>query len=215
MAIPSNLAIWERVRHVPDEAKKAFNNGKFSGTDINPVWRLKMLTEVFGAAGIGWYTDQVTFREQTIGDEVMVFCDLNLYVKDGGEWSKPIFGTGGNAICKATRNGASSTDEGYKMAYTDAISVACKALGIGADVYFDKDKTKYTASHADQQPAEATAGDPQIEYATPEQVAYINAHATAAQIKSCRSMYGARLEKLTAEVAGKLIRKLDGGVVNG
>jgi hypothetical protein len=29
------------------------------------------------------------------------------------------------------------------MALTDAISVACKALGMGADVYFEKDRTKY------------------------------------------------------------------------
>lgn len=29
------------------------------------------------------------------------------------------------------------------MALTDALSVACKALGIAADVYWDKDKTKY------------------------------------------------------------------------
>ena len=29
------------------------------------------------------------------------------------------------------------------MAVTDALSVACKQLGIGADVYFDRDKTKY------------------------------------------------------------------------
>ena len=30
------------------------------------------------------------------------------------------------------------------MALTDAISVSCKALGVGADVYWDKDDTKYT-----------------------------------------------------------------------
>jgi uncharacterized protein with PIN domain len=29
------------------------------------------------------------------------------------------------------------------MAYTDAISVACKLLGFGADVYWAKDNTKY------------------------------------------------------------------------
>lgn len=29
------------------------------------------------------------------------------------------------------------------MALTDAISVACKALGFGADVYWDADKSKY------------------------------------------------------------------------
>ena len=30
------------------------------------------------------------------------------------------------------------------MATTDAISVACKSLGMGADVYWDKDRTKYS-----------------------------------------------------------------------
>lgn len=32
------------------------------------------------------------------------------------------------------------------MATTDAISVACKQLGIGADIYWDKDKTKYSSA---------------------------------------------------------------------
>ena len=30
------------------------------------------------------------------------------------------------------------------MALTDALSVACKALGVAADVYWQADKTKYT-----------------------------------------------------------------------
>ena len=29
------------------------------------------------------------------------------------------------------------------MALTDAISVACKALGVGANIYWDSDRTKY------------------------------------------------------------------------
>ena len=41
------------------------------------------------------------------------------------------------------KNGLYTSDECFKMALTDAISVACKALGIGADVYWDKDSTKY------------------------------------------------------------------------
>ena len=83
------------------------------------------------------------------------FVDINLYVKVDGEWSKPIFGTGGSklvSIEKKYSRGASEPstslflfDEAYKMAYTDALSVACKALGIAADVYYEKDKTKYTA----------------------------------------------------------------------
>lgn len=139
-----NMKIYNAVRAVPAEAKKAFNNGKFSGTDINPMWRIKTLTEQFGPAGIGWYTETLSERSETYGETVMAIVDINLYVKVGGEWSKPIFGTGGNALVKETKSGAVPSDEGYKMAYTDALSVACKALGIGADVYFEKDKDKYT-----------------------------------------------------------------------
>lgn len=138
----NNLDIYEAGRAVPPEAQKSFNNGRFSGTDINPMWRIKKLTELFGACGVGWYYDIVSERAEEHGGMTIAVVDLNLYIKVGGEWSKPIYGTGGNTI--VTKNGAVS-DEGYKMALTDALSVACKALGIGADVYFSKDKTKYTA----------------------------------------------------------------------
>ena len=40
--------------------------------------------------------------------------------------------------------GLHTSDEAYKMAYTDAISVACKMLGMGADIYWNADATKYT-----------------------------------------------------------------------
>ena len=140
-----NLFYYEQGRDVPDEAKKSFNNGKFSGTDINPMWRIKKLTEMFGPAGIGWYTEILSERFEEHADMTIAVVDLNLYVKVNGEWSKPIYGTGGNNVVRK----GSVSDEGYKMAYTDALSVACKALGIGADVYFDKDKTKYTASQTE------------------------------------------------------------------
>lgn len=135
-----NLEIYEKARVVPPEAQKQFNNGKFSGTDINPMWRIKKLTEIFGPCGIGWYTDHVKERAEEHGEVTMAIVNLDLYVKWGGEWSKPIYGTGGNVLLRK----GSPSDEGYKMAYTDALSVACKALGIGADVYFSGDKTKYT-----------------------------------------------------------------------
>lgn len=144
MAENNNMKIYNAVREVPAEAQKAFNNGSFSGTDINPMWRIKTLTEQFGPAGIGWYTEIISERSETYVETVMAIVDINLYIKVGGEWSKPIFGTGGNRLVLETKNGAKASDEGYKMAYTDALSVACKALGIGADVYFKKDKDKYT-----------------------------------------------------------------------
>lgn len=142
---PTNLRYYAHAMEVPKDAQKDFNNGNFSGTDINPMWRIKMLTEMFGPAGIGWYTEVLSERmEEITDDHTICIVDLNLYIKVDGEWSKPIFGTGGNTLKTKTSKGyIKSTDEGYKMAYTDALSVACKALGIGAKVYWSKDHTKY------------------------------------------------------------------------
>lgn len=36
------------------------------------------------------------------------------------------------------------------MALTDAISVACKALGFGADIYWEAGRTKYNAAPPEQ-----------------------------------------------------------------
>lgn len=137
-----NLEIYEAGRAVPKEAQKSFNNGKFSGTDINPMWRIKKLTELFGPCGIGWYYEVTSERAEEHGDVTIAVVDLNLYIKVNGEWSKPIYGTGGNILLRK----GSTSDEGYKMALTDALSVACKALGIGADIYFASDRTKYTVA---------------------------------------------------------------------
>lgn len=150
-----NLTYYNAGRAVPEEAQKSFNNGKFSGTDINPMWRIKKLTELFGPAGLGWYYEVVSERAEEHGDVTIAIVDLNLYVKCDGEWSKPIYGTGGNVLLRK----GSTSDEGYKMALTDALSVACKALGIGADIYFAKDKTKYTAQ-------EKPASDDKLERCT-------------------------------------------------
>ena len=53
-------------------------------------------------------------------------------------------GIGGNTIQQIEKGKLVTNDEAYKMAYTDALSVACKMLGMGADIYWDKDPTKYT-----------------------------------------------------------------------
>ena len=148
-----NLRFYNASRSVPTEAQKSFNNGRFSGTDINPMWRIKKLTELFGPAGLGWYYEVTSERCEAHGEVTMAIVDLNLYIRDpdSGEWSRPIYGTGGNKLLEKGH----ASDEGYKMALTDALSVACKALGIGADIYYEKDKTKYTegTKGADSSPA--------------------------------------------------------------
>ena len=139
-----NMTIYDACRSVPETAKKAITAGRLKGkTDINPMWRIKRLTEQFGPCGIGWYYKPVRKWMETHGDEIAAFVDIELYVKIGGEWSMPIAGTGGSMFAARQKDGVYVSDECYKMATTDAISVACKQLGVGADVYWDADRTKY------------------------------------------------------------------------
>ena len=147
MADNPNMRIYDAVRHVPDQAKKKINGGRLAGmTDINGMWRIKVLTEQFGPCGDGWYISDVKYWQDRLekNDSVALFCSILLHVKMDGAWSQPIYGIGGNMLVAAEKSGPRLDDEAYKKAYTDAISVACKALGIGADVYFEKDVTKYS-----------------------------------------------------------------------
>jgi hypothetical protein len=151
------LGLYELARSVPEEAKKAIKGGRMSGkTDINPMWRIKKLTELFGPVGFGWYYDISEKRlEPYSNGEVAAFVQINLFVKmtnDSGNeiWSKPIVGVGGNMFVTNESKGPYLSDECFKMALTDAISVACKAIGIGADVYWEADRTKYSSA-PDQQ----------------------------------------------------------------
>lgn len=147
-----NLYYYNQGREVPEEAKKPIKGGRLNGkTDINPVWRIKKLTEMFGPCGIGWYYKSVREWIEPYEKSVAAFVKIELYVKINGEWSMPIQGTGGSMFVEIQKGGAYVSDECYKMATTDAISVACKQLGIGADVYWDKDATKYGRTEKSEQ----------------------------------------------------------------
>lgn len=149
-----NMQIYNAVRECPQNALRAITAGRLKGkSDINPMWRIKALTEQFGACGIGWFYEITKqWTEDGANGEKAAFVNINLYIKHGDEWSKPIQGTGGSAFIAAERNGLYTSDECYKMALTDAISVACKALGFAADVYWAQDNTKYNQQPAPQQP---------------------------------------------------------------
>lgn len=143
-----NLALYNRLRTVPNEAKKEIKAGRLKGfTDINPMWRLKALTDAFGACGVGWWYE-ITDKQMHASpgtSEIAVFVDILLFYVDPatGKASHGIPGTGGSSFVAKERNGPYMSDECFKMALTDALSVAAKALGVGADVYFEKDKSKY------------------------------------------------------------------------
>lgn len=145
----ANLDTYNKLRKVPQEAIKPILSGRMKGkSDINPMWRIKVFTETFGMCGIGWKYVINKLWLETFGNEVKAFCDIDLYVKVDGEWSEPIPGIGGSTFVAIERSGAYVSDECYKMALTDALSVSMKALGVAADIYFERDCTKYTEQPA-------------------------------------------------------------------
>jgi hypothetical protein len=151
----NNMDIYDQVRQCPQDALKPIQAGRLKGkSDINPMWRIKMLTQLFGPVGIGWYYTIDKQWMEACGDEIAAFVNISLYIRVNNEWSKPIQGTGGSMFAAKEKNGVYVSDEGYKMALTDAISVACKALGFAADVYRNTDSTKYNrqAAQPTQQP---------------------------------------------------------------
>lgn len=138
-----NLLIYNKVKSVPDKAQKKINGGRLNGmTDIKPMWRIEKLTEIFGICGFGWKAPikNKEIIEGANGEKIAI-VDIDLYIKnDKGEWSDPIEGTGGSSFIAKEKNGLYTNDECFKMAYTDALSVACKSLGMGADIYWGDSK---------------------------------------------------------------------------
>lgn len=140
-----NMELYNLVREVPKNAQKTIKGGRLNGyTDINPMWRIQKLTETFGPCGIGWkYTIDREWSDAGANGEVCAFVDISLYYKWNGAWSDGIPGTGGSSFVAKERAGLYTSDECFKMALTDAISVAAKAIGMGADIYWSAGRTKY------------------------------------------------------------------------
>ena len=170
-----NMKYFKVFGNTPKEAQRTIQGGNLAGkTDINPMWRIKALTEVFGPAGEGWRLTVRDCREVTAVGEVMAHVWLDLaYRLPAGHWSAPVPGFGGNKIAGKGK-GDALNDEAYKMAFTDALSQCCKTLGMSADIYYAKDKTKYTAPEVPQsrpyQPCDKDTYDKFVEAAAKGQL---------------------------------------------
>jgi hypothetical protein len=146
-----NMEIWNKVKQPPKSALRTIGAGRLKGkSDINPMWRIEALTSLYGPCGDGWgYTIDKLWTEPGDGVEVMAFALVTLWYHniDGGLCKVP--GIGGSMLIASESKGAHNSDEAYKMAVTDALSVACKALGFGADVYHGRwDGSKYATGEA-------------------------------------------------------------------
>jgi len=148
-----HLEIYDALKQPPREALRTIQGGRLAGkTDINPQWRYKAMTEQFGVCGIGWKYEIVrVFSEPASESQVFAFAEVHLFIKQGDKWSDPIPGYGGSMLVEKERAGLHSSDEGYKMAITDALSTAMKMLGVAADIYAGLwDGTKYRDAPQDE-----------------------------------------------------------------
>lgn len=144
--------LYKKFKMPPKDALKEIGAGRLKGmTDINPQWRIECLTEMFGLCGEGWYIKTINQDVISGADgESMVKVDIELYYKtSSGEWSMPIQASGGSMFVSQEKNGLHTSDEAFKMAYTDALSVACKMIGIGSDIYRGLFNTKYQNDTSD------------------------------------------------------------------
>ncbi len=128
---------WDGLAKPPTDALRQISGGRLNGkTDINPQWRLKAMHDAFGGVGHGWtYTIDRTWSEPGNDGQVMCFVQVSVKTKVDGQWGEPVPGIGGSMLIEKERSGLHTSDEGYKMALTDALSVALKAHGVAAAIY--------------------------------------------------------------------------------
>ena len=173
-----NLDYYNKLKVVPQQALRQIQSGRLRGKhDINPMWRIKAMTEQFGVCGIGWKYVITKQWTETFGSEVKAYCNIDLFIKVNGEWSDAIQGTGGSSEVSMESKGAYVSDECYKMALTDALSVAMKALGVAADVYFEagKDIIDIDSKYANQD-SRAAQQQTQIQQSAAQQSASTQYH---------------------------------------
>lgn len=140
----NSLELWDKVKQPPPTALRTIEAGRLKGkSDINPQWRYQVMTEHFGMCGVGWKYDVEVWNEPAPDGQVFAFAKVNLSVLCAGEWSEPIPGIGGSMLVSKEQAGLHASDEGYKMAITDALSVAMKMLGVGANIYLGLSDSKY------------------------------------------------------------------------
>ena len=188
----NNMILYNALRKVPDEAKKEISAGRLKGfTDINPMWRIKALTEAFGPCGIGWWYRIKDKRLEAYKDEIKAFVDIELCYRYGDEISQPVVGTGGASFVTMEKNGPYVSDECFKMALTDAIGVAAKSLGVGADVYYEKDRDKYSVPNDEKpdKPAPQT-GEKETKQETTYECEYCHKAITKAEHDYSMNHYG-------------------------
>jgi hypothetical protein len=158
--VNENMRHWLAMSRPPATALKTIKGGRLQGmTDVNPQWRYQAMTEQFGPCGIGWkYEIDKLWTEAGCDGEVLGFAQVSLRVRTADGWGEPVVGIGGNHMIVKETKGLRNNDECWKMAVTDALSVALKMLGVAADIYAGMwDGSKYVGQQESKDAPEPKA----------------------------------------------------------
>lgn len=141
----SNRSIWDTLKRTDPRATKPFQRaGGFRGTQIDPAWRLQMMTEVFGPVGRGWGYEQL---EWTIAERMIFICCRVWYSDPRNQSDKYYTGPqwGGTELVRKNRDSTERPDdEAFKMSMTDAVGKCMLQIGLSADIYLGQfDDSKY------------------------------------------------------------------------
>jgi hypothetical protein len=145
-----NLELWNTLKRTDPKATKPFQRaGGLRGNQVDPAWRLQMMTEVFGPVGKGWGYEQL---EWTIAERMIFICCRVWYI-DSVTGEKHFTGPqwGGTELVRKNRDGSERPDdESFKMSITDAIGKCMLQIGLAADIYlglFDDSKYRDESEH--------------------------------------------------------------------
>jgi hypothetical protein len=191
-----NLKLWNAVARPPESALKKITGGRLNGkTDINPQWRIKVMTEQFGPCGEGWgYTIDNLWTEAS-GDEIAAFARVTVW---HGSRDNKVPGIGGSMLRAQESSGLRTNDEAFKMATTDALSVALKALGVAADIYAGLwDGSKYKDGPVQSSPPKVANAELAADYL---KASKLDAELAAAKAKTLDYLKAAELDAEFTEI---------------
>lgn len=136
-ATKTNMRIWTKVCKTDPRFTRPFiRNGK-TFHDVNPQYRLQVLTELFGPAGMEWGWTISERWIDTWGSVQCAYVRLAIwYVDENGTRCETPEQIGGTIV-------GENPDEIWKMSITDAVGKCCAMLGISADVYLGVFDSKY------------------------------------------------------------------------
>ncbi|HVS78441.1 MAG TPA: hypothetical protein VHE11_15990 [Steroidobacteraceae bacterium] len=140
----AHLRFWDKLKRTDPRATKPFTrSGGFRGTQIDPAWRLQIMTEIFGPVGEGWGYEQLEWTVQ----ERMIFACVRVWYRDPQTGATHFTGPqwGGTELVRRRRDGSEEpNDEAFKMSVTDALGKCLLQIGLAADIYLGLfDDSKY------------------------------------------------------------------------